>query len=126
MKPYALTDHIHEREAGFHLSSLLDINKKDGNVKVAFIPSVAPWFSGIISILSAPLSKSVTAKEVKDLFEETYRGEKLIKVGGKVPEVGDVEGMQGWMVGGFQVHSGGDRVVVVVSRLFFISSLLLR
>jgi hypothetical protein len=30
---------------------------------------------------------------------------------------GDAEGKHGWRVGGVQVHSGGKRVVVTVSRL---------
>ena len=116
VKPYALTDHIHEREAGFHLSSLLP-SSEAGKVKLAFTPAVAPWFSGILSVLSAQLTRKVTAKEIKELYEEMYAGERLIKVGSKVPEVGDVEGIQGWTVGGFQVHSEGERVVVVVSGL---------
>ena len=52
LRPYALTDHIHEREAGRHLSRLAD-----GAVRVAFTPSVAPWFSGIVSVLYLILSK---------------------------------------------------------------------
>lgn len=85
---------------------------------MAFTPSVAPWFSGILSILSAPLSRKVTSKEIRELYEEMYKGEKLITVGKKVPELGNVSGIQGWTVGGFQVHSEGERVVIVVSHIF--------
>ncbi|PBL03841.1 bifunctional acetylglutamate kinase/N-acetyl-gamma-glutamyl-phosphate reductase [Armillaria gallica] len=108
VRPYSLTDHIHEREAGRHLSSLAS-----SPIKVAFIPTVAPWFSGIISTLSIPLKEIVTAKEVADLYREKYDGEKLVKIQSQVPTLSDIEGKHSWTVGGFQVHSEGDRAVVV-------------
>lgn len=121
IRPYALTDHIHEREAGRHLSSLLPPAQ---TVKVAFVPTVAPWFSGIMSILSVPLNGKITAREVKALYEEKYAGEKLVKIMAGVPELKDFQGKHGWVVGGVQVHSEGDRAVVVVSP-HFLSRLLL-
>jgi N-acetyl-gamma-glutamyl-phosphate reductase / acetylglutamate kinase len=111
IKPYALTGHIHEREAGFHLSRLLE---GETIIKVAFIPSVAPWFSGIISTVSIPLSGKLTAKDVVRMFEEKYAGEKLLKIKREVPELKDVEGNHGWVVGGFQTTAEGDRVIMVV------------
>ena len=115
IRPYALTDHIHEREAGRHLSALLST----GAVKVAFVPTVAPWFSGITSVLSMPLSEKVAARDVRGLYEEKYGGERLVTVRSEVPTLADVENKHGWTVGGFQVHSEGDRAVVVVRSLFF-------
>ena len=84
-------------------------------MKVAFVPAVAPWFSGIQSVLSMPLNGKVTAKNVRELYEETYEGEKLVKILKGVPDLKDYENKHGWVVGGFQVHSDGDRAVVVVS-----------
>ncbi|KAF6752858.1 Arg-6 protein [Ephemerocybe angulata] len=127
VKGYALTDHIHEREIGWHLAKL---NKESGLQKekgVAFVPTVAPWFSGILMTASVPLSKQVSAKNVHELFQGKYEGEKLVnvfslnekenkekgRVGGVVPMLGDIEGKQGWSVGGFGVHSAGKRVVLV-------------
>ncbi len=114
VRPYALTGHIHEREAGFHLSTL----RTDGvQVKVAFIPAVAPWFSGIVSTVSVPLKKPMSAREVVELFEERYRGERLVKIQKNVVDLSDVEGKHGWTVGGFQMSVEGDRVVITV-RIF--------
>ena len=79
------------------------------------MPTVAPWFSGIQSVLSIPLNGKLTAKNVRDLYEEKYEGEKLIKILKGVPDLNDYENKHGWVVGGFQVHSEGDRAVVVVS-----------
>lgn len=57
------------------------------------------------------------AEEVRKLYEEMYKGEKLLKVQKEIPEVADASGKHGWTVGGFQVHSSGKRAVVVVSLL---------
>ncbi|KAI0726109.1 bifunctional acetylglutamate kinase/N-acetyl-gamma-glutamyl-phosphate reductase [Fomitopsis betulina] len=111
IKAYSLTDHIHEREAGRHLSRLLASGASP--MKIAFVPNVAPWFSGIISVLSMPLNDTVTAKDVKVLYEEKYSGEKLITIKKDVPVLQDIENKHGWTVGGYQVHSQGDRAVVV-------------
>ncbi|CAA7262520.1 unnamed protein product [Cyclocybe aegerita] len=111
IKPYSLTGHIHEREAGYHLSTLL--TSEAGPVKVAFVPSVAPWFSGIISTASVPLKEKMTAKDVAGLYEEKYKNEPLIRIQKDVAQLQDVEGKHGWTVGGFQMSVEGDRVVVV-------------
>lgn len=120
IKPYSLTDHIHEREAGFHLSHLFPDSKRaegqprNPDFKVGFIPNVAPWFSGIISVVSAPLKDKMRASEIKKIFEARYNHEKLIKIQNEVVELADIEGKHGWKVGGFQVHSSGKRVVITV------------
>jgi len=118
VKPYALTGHIHEREVGYHLSRLLTGAESSSSsaaaaFKIAFIPSIAPWFSGIISTVSIPLSEKLMAKDVVDMFEERYAGEKLVKIRKEVPELKDVKGNHGWVVGGFQMSVEGDRVVIV-------------
>jgi N-acetyl-gamma-glutamyl-phosphate reductase/acetylglutamate kinase len=110
VRPYSLTDHIHEREASRHLSSLAP-----SPFKVAFVPVVAPWFSGIISTVSVPLAKELRAAEVRDLFEAQYKNEKLVSLQTAVPEIKDIAGKHGFIAGGFQVHSSGTRVVCVVS-----------
>lgn len=116
IRAYSLTDHIHEREARHHLSRLLS-GSPSSLPDLGFVPHVAPWFSGILSTLSAPLNRNVTAHEVRALYEEKYAGEALVKVLKEVPQLRDVENKHGWSVGGMQVHSSGRRVVVVVRRL---------
>lgn len=113
IRAYSLTDHIHEREARHHLSRLLLPSPTSLN-QLGFIPHVAPWFSGILSTLSAPLKRKVTAQEIRALYEARYAGEPLIRVMDKgVPQLADIENKHGWAVGGMQVHSSGSRVVVV-------------
>lgn len=115
LRPYSLTDHVHEREAARHLTSLLP---SGSFVKPAFVPTVAPWFSGIMSVMSAPLAVEMSARNVKELYEEKYGNEKLLTVQATVPSLQEFESHQGWRVGGIQVHSSGKRVVAIVSGLF--------
>lgn len=115
IRPYSLTDHIHEREAGHHLSSLLP--SESAPLKLAFIPTVAPWFSGIISVLSAPLKHELNASDVRELYVKRYGQDRLISIQSAVPLLQEIEGYHGWRVGGFQVHSSGRRVVVVVTTI---------
>ncbi|KAH7890235.1 hypothetical protein F5I97DRAFT_1833711 [Phlebopus sp. FC_14] len=116
VRPYALTDHIHEREAGHHLAGLLPgSSPAKQDMQLAFIPICGPWFSGIISTLSMPLSQQLTARDVKALYADKYAGEKLVRIkdNGNVPVLGEIENKHGWIMGGVQVHSKGERVVVV-------------
>lgn len=110
VKPYSLTDHIHEREASRHLGRL------GGNdaFQLAFVPSVAPWFQGIISTMSAPLAQKLTAKDLRTLYEDFYSNMgDLVKISTKVPEVHEIALQHGIHIGGFQIHSSGKRAVVV-------------
>lgn len=123
LRPYALTDHIHEREASRHLSRLGGFENSatsgagagagEPALKVAFVPTVGPWFQGILSTVSAPLKQKLTAKEVRKLYEDFYAGNDLVTLSPTVPEVKDIQLKHGIRLGGWQVHSDGKRVVVV-------------
>jgi N-acetyl-gamma-glutamyl-phosphate reductase/acetylglutamate kinase len=142
IRPYSLTDHIHEREASVHLSSLLTASPtspsptapisrldvetgpeaenavvRSGHpLQISFVPVVAPWFSGIITTASVPLKEGVrlTARDVRVLFEKKYGQERSVNILHRVPEITDVMNQHGWVFGGVQVHSSGRRVVLVV------------
>lgn len=103
--PYSLTDHIHERE----MSSQLGI-------EVAFMPHVAQWFQGISHTISIPIKpKSLSSRDIRNIYQERYQGEKLITISGEAPVVKDISGKHGVVVGGFAVNSKEDRVVVVAT-----------
>ncbi|KKZ62386.1 protein Arg-6, mitochondrial [[Emmonsia] crescens] len=99
--PYSLTDHIHEREISTQLG-----------VEVAFIPHVASWFQGIHHTINIPLKETMSSRDIRNLYQDRYAGEKLVKVVGEAPLVKNIAGRHGVEVGGFAVHSGGKRVVV--------------
>lgn len=105
MIPYALTDHIHEREVGFQL----------GN-DVSFMPHVGSWFQGITMTVNIPLKENhgLTNAQVEEIYKEFYKGEKLVKILGKeIPLVRDISGKHECAIGGFQISEAGDRLVVV-------------
>ena len=99
--PYSLTDHIHEREISSELG-----------VEVAFMPHVAVWFQGIHHTISLPLNKTMTSRDIRQIYQDRYAGEKLVKVIGEAPMVKAISGKHGVEIGGFAVHSSGKRVVV--------------
>lgn len=102
--PYSLTDHIHEREISNQLG-----------LEVGFIPHVAPWFQGIHHTISIPLNRSMTSRDIRQIYQERYAGERLVKVSGEPPSVKAISGKHGVEMGGFGVHSSGKRVVVCVT-----------
>ncbi|KAF8428341.1 Aspartate/glutamate/uridylate kinase [Tirmania nivea] len=101
LMPYSLTDHIHEREISAQLGA-----------QVAFIPHVAVWFQGIHHTVNIPLSKQMTSRDIRNIYQDRYAGEKLVKITGEAPLVKNISGKHGVEIGGFGVHSSGKRVVV--------------
>ncbi|RMZ71028.1 acetylglutamate kinase [Pyrenophora seminiperda CCB06] len=99
--PYSLTDHIHEKEISRQLGT-----------EVAFIPHVAVWFQGIHHTISIPLNRTMTSRDIRNLYQDRYAGEKLVKIVGESPLVKNISGKHGVEIGGFAVHSSGKRVVV--------------
>ncbi|KAF2655765.1 bifunctional acetylglutamate kinase/N-acetyl-gamma-glutamyl-phosphate reductase [Lophiostoma macrostomum CBS 122681] len=99
--PYSLTDHIHEREISAQLGT-----------DVAFIPHVAVWFQGIHHTINIPLNRTMTSRDIRNIYQDRYAGEKLVKITGESPLVKAISGKHGVEIGGFAVHSSGKRVVV--------------
>lgn len=99
--PYSLTDHIHEREISAQLGT-----------SVAFVPHVAVWFQGIHHTISLPLKEVMSSRDIRNLYQDRYAGEKLVKIVGEPPLVKNIAGRHGVEIGGFAVHSSGKRVVV--------------
>ena len=101
---YSLTDHIHERE----ISAQLGTN-------VAFVPHVAVWFAGIHHTISIPLAREMASRDIRQLYQDRYDKEKLVKVSGESPQVKQIAGKHGVEIGGFAVHSSGKRAVINVT-----------
>lgn len=102
--PYALTDHIHEKE----------ISKRLGK-QIAFIPHVGQWFQGISLTVSIPLKDGTyTQESIQKLYKDFYKNEKLVSVldVGQEVTVKAIGGYHGVVIGGFKVNDAGTRVVV--------------
>lgn len=104
LMPYALTDHMHEREVSRHLG-----------VPVEFMPHVAPHFRGITMTVNLYLQQAVKRDDMRALYGERYAGEPLIRVTDDAPWVSRIAGRHGVEIGGFTMAPGGKRMVVVAT-----------
>ena len=104
LMPYALANHIHEREVTAQLG-----------FPVEFMPHVAPHFSGITMTVNLWLTEKVTVEQVKARYEAAYKDEPLVEVIDAAPWVSQIAGRNGAQIGGFTVAPGGKRVVVVAT-----------
>ena len=104
LMPYALADHMHEREVSRHLG-----------VPVEFMPHVAPHFRGITMTVNLWLDQAMKADAIRELYRESYAGEPLVRVLDDAPWVSNIAGKHGAELGGFTVAPGGKRVVVVAT-----------
>jgi len=102
--PYALTDHIHEREISYQLKT-----------PVSFMPHVGQFFQGIALTINIPLNIKMNDKDIHELYVNKYKNDKLVHVFdvGKIPEVKHISGKHHVDIGAFKVHSSGKRVVMV-------------
>lgn len=100
--PYALTNHIHEREISTRLGH-----------EVAFIPHVGQWFQGISLTVSIPIKKgSLSSDDIYAIYKKFYSGEELVHIADDIPLVKDISGTHGVVIGGFKVNDAQDRVVI--------------
>lgn len=104
LMPYALADHIHEREVTAHLG-----------VPVEFMPHVAPHFRGITMTVNLWLREPMERDAIERLYRRRYAGEPLVEVVEEAPWVSRIAGRHGVQLGGFTVAPGGRRVVVVAT-----------
>lgn len=104
LMPYALANHVHEREVTAQLG-----------FPVEFMPHVAPHFSGITMTVNLWLTQPVTVEQVKARYEAAYKDEPLVEVIDSAPWVSQIAGRNGAQVGGFTVAPGGKRLVVVAT-----------
>ena len=104
LMPYALVDHVHEREVTRHLG-----------VPVEFMPHVAPHFRGITLTANLWLDKPATLDAIKAEYRAFYAGEPLVRVLDEAPWVSRIAGKHHAEIGGFTLAPGGKRVVVVAT-----------
>ncbi|MCD7097318.1 N-acetyl-gamma-glutamyl-phosphate reductase [Stenotrophomonas sp. MMGLT7] len=104
LMPYALTNHVHEREVSLHLG-----------VPVEFMPHVAAHFRGITMTVNLWLRQPSTREAVMQRYRQRYAGEPLVEVVDEAPWVSRIAGRHGVQVGGFTMGPDNKRVVVVAT-----------
>jgi len=104
LMPYALTGHIHEREASFQLG-----------VPIEFMPHVAPHFRGLTVTTNLYLSRALKRDEVLARFQDAYGDEVLVRIVDDPPWVSRIAGRHHAEIGGFALSADGRRVVIVAT-----------
>ena len=104
LMPYALTGHLHEKEASRHLG-----------VPVDFMPHVAPHFRGLTVTTNLYLARRTTREEVLQRFRHAYDAEPLVSVVDETPWVSRIAHRHHAEIGGFAMSADGKRVVIVAT-----------
>src|SRR5690606_16585975 len=76
LMPYALADHLHEREVGRHLG-----------VPVEFMPHVAPHFRGITMTVNLWLQRPMSVEAIRATYRDRYASEPLVGITDEAPWV---------------------------------------
>ncbi len=101
--PYALSDHLHEREIGHHLGQ-----------PVRFHPHVAAFFRGISLTLALELKEAATEGSLLDRYRAFFESEPFVGVQAEIPEIRQVRQSVHTLVGGFTVDVRDPRRAVLV------------
>ncbi len=102
LMPYALADHMHERESRRHLSA-----------DIRFAPHVAPFFRGLTVTVMADLRMEMGHDDLRGLYRTAYSDEPMVVFTETAPEARDVADRPHAAVGGVTVADDGRRAIVV-------------
>ncbi|MDG2518344.1 N-acetyl-gamma-glutamyl-phosphate reductase [Lysobacter soli] len=105
LMPYALTNHIHERE----------VTRQLGH-EVQFLPHVAPHFRGLTITANLPLSAAFERDAIVSRYRERYADEPMVDVLDEAPWVSRIAGQHHVELGGFTLSPDGRRLVVVATE----------
>ena len=104
--PYSLVDHVHEKEVSHHIGR-----------DIRFLPHVAPFFRGISMTVAAELRESTSRDGLLELFRQFYADSPLVEVQAEAPEVKDIRGRHGVIIGGFSVSATSPGRIALVAVL---------
>ncbi|WP_397607550.1 N-acetyl-gamma-glutamyl-phosphate reductase [Silanimonas sp.] len=102
LMPYALVNHVHEREVTRHLGH-----------PVEFMPHVAPHFRGITMTVNAHLREPTSLDALRARYATAYADEPLVRVVDGAPWVSRIANRHGVEIGGLALADDGRRLVVV-------------
>lgn len=104
VRPYNMTTHRHKAEIEQELSAL------NNKTKVHFTPHVVPAIRGILTTAHAFVNKPLAEEEVREMYEEFYRGKPFIRM--SKPSLANVRGSNFCDIA-FEIDKGTDRIVIV-------------
>ncbi len=102
--PYALVDHVHEREVSRQLG-----------IRLFFSPHVASFFRGLTCTVSVDLASPMSRADVWERYREAYADETLVQLLEEAPLPRDSVGRHDVRIGGLAVSADGGHAVVVAA-----------
>lgn len=102
--PYALVDHVHEREVARQLGC-----------RLFFSPHVAPFFRGVTVTVSVGLAQKQSLPALRGRYVEAYGSEALVQLSDDPPLVRDIAGKHHVAIGGLSVASDERHAVIVAT-----------
>lgn len=111
LRAYGVPQHRHRPEIEQELSLLAG-----GEVRVTFVPHIAPLHRGMLTTISFPLKKGVGQEEMVRAYQKFYEGSPAVRVlaGEALPETKRVRGKHGAELA-VRVDAWTGRAVVVVA-----------
>ncbi len=100
--PYALLNHIHEREVAVQMGCELH-----------FMPHVAPHFRGLSITTNMHLNTAFTLEQIEVIYSDFYCNEAFVAITKEVPWLSAVADTPNAQIGGFKLNKDGRRLVVV-------------
>ncbi|MHB8913000.1 MAG: N-acetyl-gamma-glutamyl-phosphate reductase [Lysobacter sp.] len=105
LMPYALTNHVHEREVSRHLGHAVE-----------FMPHVAAHFRGLTITANLHLARAFDRDAILARYRDAYADESLVHVQDDAPWVSAIAGRHHVELGGFTLADDGRRLVVVATE----------
>ena len=102
--PYALTEHVHEREVSRQLGC-----------RLFFMPHVAPFFRGITVTVSTSFAAPQERAALEARYRAAYGGEPLVTLQEEPPLVRDIVGKHHVAIGGLTLSRDGRHAAVVAT-----------
>ena len=99
--PYGLVGHNHEREIAEH-----------SGTDARFSPMVAPFFRGLVTVVSGTLRERMTPEDVAARYEAAFAKEPFATLIGEAAEPGAAAGRHDCLIGPAELSEDGTRVVV--------------
>lgn len=100
--PYALLEHLHEKEVSYQL-----------NIPISFSPHVAAFFRGISMTVQVELTNTWTLESVLQHFNKFYKDDAEIIVTDLIPNIQQIKNTTRCLVGGFKLSEDGKRLSLV-------------
>lgn len=108
-KAYKVTEHRHTPEIEQELSFLAG-----EKISITFTPHLVPMKRGILSTIYATLAQPLAEKEIYELYDQFYRGEKFVRVrpADLLPSTADVYGSN-YCDLGLKVDKRNNRLIIL-------------